>query len=182
MPEDCALLFRPVVRNAFVSQQCNRSWKRTAPGGEGEYLMIIALDTSVVIAGLLSWHEHHSEALSAIQRSLTETVVLPAPTLVESYAVMTRLPAPHRLGPGDAYATLEGSFRKETLVVGLTKDEPWDLLKDLSGDLFSGGITYDAQILACARKAGADSLLTLNRRHFERLANENIDVVVPQSI
>ncbi len=37
-------------------------------------------------------------------------MLLPAPALVEAYAVLTRLPPPHRLSVPDALALLEANF------------------------------------------------------------------------
>src|ERR1043166_9312671 len=63
---------------------------------------ITALDTSAIIAALLTWHESHELALEALVGSMAargSRLVVPGPALVEAYAVMTRLPAPRRLPP-----------------------------------------------------------------------------------
>jgi predicted nucleic acid-binding protein len=131
----------------------------------------VALDASVIVAGLLEWHEHHAVALPVVQAALTEpsTAVLPLPALLESYAVMTRLPPPWRIGGRDAHAILSASFRDRAVVVGIDPTSVWDLLAALAAAGVAGGGTYDAHIVACARAAGADQLVTFNRRHFERL-------------
>ncbi len=141
----------------------------------------IALDTSVIIAGLLAWHERHQAALAALKAagSADNEIVLPLPVLIESYSVMTRLPAPHRLRPADAFSILVDSFRKRAELTALSGDESWPLLQSLSADDIGGGRTYDAHILACARKAAANRLLTFNRRHFETLIDDDIELVVP---
>ena len=43
----------------------------------------------------------------------------------------------------------------------------------------AGGAVYDAEIAEAAYRAGARRLLTLNRRHFERLAPEGLEIVEP---
>lgn len=53
---------------------------------------MIALDTSVAVAGFASWHEGHASAAGILARKPR----LPAHVLIESYSVLTRLPAPHR--------------------------------------------------------------------------------------
>lgn len=140
-----------------------------------------ALDTSVIVAALMSWHEHHAAALPVVQDALTEEggVILPLPALVEAYAVITRLPAPWRLRADDAHRLLAETFRGKALVVGLEGDESWDLLDDALGNAVSGGATYDAHIAACARKAKASRLASFNRRHFERLDLGEVDLLVP---
>lgn len=42
-----------------------------------------------------------------------------------------------------------------------------------------GGTVYDALIAEVALRAGAIKLLTLNRRHFERVAPEGLAIVEP---
>lgn len=63
--------------------------------------MSAALDANVIIAGLLSWHEHHRPAAAAIEAAFEsgEPVVVPIPALIEVWSVMTRLPARPRLFP-----------------------------------------------------------------------------------
>ena len=52
-----------------------------------------------MVAAVCSWHEHHQAAIGEIERRLRrrETIIVAAPALVETFAVLTRLPSPHRL-------------------------------------------------------------------------------------
>jgi predicted nucleic acid-binding protein len=135
-----------------------------------------AADTSVIIAALLSWHERHDSARTALDRMLEENgLVLPAPVLLEAYSVMTRLPAPHRLSPSDAFELLRSTFGSVSIVT-LDEDEIWPLLERTATDGVAGGRTYDAHIMACARKAKAGRLLTLNPRDFDPLEVREIEV------
>lgn len=142
----------------------------------------VAVDTSVVVAGLLLWHEHHELSRKALEAALEDgTLVLPVPTLVESYAVMTRLPAPHRLSPADAQSLLRANFGDRPTIDGLTGTECWAMLDDLAVDGVAGGRTYDAQILAVALKRKAVVLLTLNPSDFTPLAPDEIEIRNPAS-
>jgi len=139
-----------------------------------------ALDTSVLVAGLCSWHESHANTLRALGAADKRgELIVPAPALVEAYSVMTRLPAPHRLAPQDAQEILSRSFEERSSVVGLTGAETWRLVRDAAGGGVAGGATYDALILACARKARADRLLTLDLKDFLRLAPDDIEILAP---
>ena len=144
---------------------------------------ITAVDSSIILAGLLAWHEAHERAFASLVRASAEegaALVVPAPALVEAYAVMTRLPAPHRLSPFDAIELLSGSFEGRSRVVSLSERETWGFLRDAAGQGIAGGRSYDALILRCARKARATSLLTLDRRDFSRLDPGAVRIVVPQ--
>ena len=139
-----------------------------------------AVDTSVLVAALLTWHEHHGRSLSALQEAMDAgPLVIPVPALVESYAVMTRLPSPHRLSPRDAHALLEQNFAATARVQSLSGADCWAMLARLATESVAGGRTYDAQILAAAVRSGAAVLLTLNVDHFEALAGERIEIRSP---
>lgn len=133
-----------------------------------------------MIAAVCTWHEHHVPAVTEINRRLEggERLAVPAPALVEAYAVLTRLPAPHRLSPGDAWALVDASFIKPATVVALTGFVYKKLLRRVAKQAIAGGRTYDAVIAECARKARAETLLTLNPRHFDP-APEGVSVIDP---
>jgi predicted nucleic acid-binding protein len=128
-----------------------------------------AFDTSVIVAAMLGWHEHHARALRALQQAFDhDRVLVPGPALIEVFSVMTRLPAPHRISPSDARELLEQTFTAVRVVV-LTAQELWRLLRAMPEQHVAGGRVYDAHILACARKAEASVLWTFNERDFETL-------------
>ncbi len=131
---------------------------------------MIAFDSSVIVAALLSWHENHDRAARAVERALQSKggIIIPAHALFETYAVMTRLPAPHRLAPADAVALLDDNF-KSTRLATLSARSVGSVLRRLGAANFGGGITYDAIILEAAVEAGASELLTLNERDYDRL-------------
>jgi predicted nucleic acid-binding protein len=138
-----------------------------------------AADTSVVVAALLGWHEHHRAARQTLDRGLTSgRLILPAPTLLESYSVMTRLPSPHRIAVSDAAALLHETFH-QVPVIALEADEHWSLLRRLEEKGISGGRAYDAHILACARKGKCGCLYTLNEKDFLALDEPDIEIVRP---
>lgn len=105
--------------------------------------------------------------------------VLPLPALVEAYAVLTRLPAPHRISPRDAFSMLASSLHDTARIVSLHAGEIWPVLERAAAAHVAGGSIYDAQILACARKAGVERLFTLNWRHFERLRPDGFRIEIP---
>ena len=104
-------------------------------------------------------------------------VVVPVPALVEAYAVMTRLPAPHRLRPADAHALLSGNFAGVAQVNSLSGQECWAMLERLAGQGVAGGRTYDAHILAVAVRGRATALLTLNAEDFRAVAPDGFEVL-----
>ena len=124
-------------------------------------------DTSCLVALLCSWHEHHEATWKEMnqRKQSGETVILAAHSLIETYAVLTRLPYPYRLTEQDAWQLLDGNFSKSRIVT-LTAAQHWGVLKLCSDRNISGGQIYDSVIAACARKGKAKVLLTWNREHF----------------
>jgi predicted nucleic acid-binding protein len=146
---------------------------------------VFALDTSCLIAAVCIWHEHHRQAAAEIERRLDhgERLAVPGPALVEAYAVLTRLPAPHRLAPGDAWTLIESNFVKPAHSVrigALTARSYPRVLRALAAQSIAGGRAYDAVIGECARKTRAQTLLTFNRKHFDP-PPAGVTVVEPSS-
>jgi predicted nucleic acid-binding protein len=114
---------------------------------------VIAVDTSVVVAGFASWHEGHPSAAAVLGRKPR----VPAHVLLEAYSVLTRLPPPHR-APADLVATfLAERFPEAPLVLPARAHQ--ELVEKLARAALAGGAIYDALIAATARHAGA-TLLT----------------------
>lgn len=140
---------------------------------------VFFVDTSCIIASVCSWHEHHAQAAAEIERRLAagEQMATAAHAAAEAYAVLTRLPSPHRLSPADALALIDGNFLDGA--VALDASGYRALLRRAGADGISGGRTYDAIIGACALRAKADTLLTFNARHFASVEAAGVKVVVP---
>lgn len=139
------------------------------------------LDTSCIIAAVCNWHPDHDTTAREIQRRLSagEELVSAGPALVESYAVLTRLPAPHRLFPADALAVIESNFITRRRVIALDNREYLQLLRAAPARGIFGGRSYDAVIAECAVKSRAATLLTLNDEHFRLWHGEQLKVIVP---
>ena len=118
---------------------------------------MIAVDTSVVVAGFASWHEAH-ESASAV---LAKAPRLPAHVAIESYSVLTRLPPPHRAAVDVVGAFLRARFSDPPLTLPGSKQA--SLLTHAIGEGIIGGAIYDLLVGATARHAGA-TLLTRDRR------------------
>lgn len=150
------------------------------PGSSASQAGPTLLDSSVLVAAMLPWHEHHTLAQEAILAARRRgEVVLASRTLVETYSVLTRLPAPHRLSPQDAARLLEINFRATSRVEQLAGEECWRFLIGLPETRIAGGAAYDAEIVAVGRKVKARAIVTLDRRGFERSAPPELQIVIP---
>lgn len=134
-----------------------------------------------MVAAVTSWHEHHDRACREIENRLQRKhrMIVAGPALIEAYAVLTRLTAPHRIAPTDAMSLLDANFIQGIRVAALAASEYATSLRTASAGSVSGGQIYDALIAACARKAGVNVLLTFNEKHFSAFAGDDLEVVVP---
>ncbi len=127
----------------------------------------VLIDTSCLVAAALPQHEHHAATLAELtrRRHAGHVLVMAAHAVTEAYAVLTRLPPPHRLSAADAVLVLDRNWgHSET--VALTAAETWRVLRHHAAAGLAGGRVYDGVIAACAKKGKASELLTWNARHF----------------
>ena len=126
-------------------------------------------------------HEHRLEAVSELDRRLDsgQEMVVAGHSVVETYAVLTRLPPPNRLSALDAWRLIKENFVDQSRIMALDADEFRVLLDRASEAGIAGGQVYDFLIAECARRAGVDTLLTFNSRHFLRLADSGVRITVP---
>jgi predicted nucleic acid-binding protein len=85
--------------------------------------------------------------------------------LSELYSVLTRIPPPDRLPPAAALAIVE-RIARNTKLFSLRPVEQLAVIREASAKGLVSGAIHDAALLACARKAGAKAIYTLNSRHF----------------
>jgi predicted nucleic acid-binding protein len=140
---------------------------------------LTAADASVLVAAVISWHERHRAAASAVEAALArKALIIPSTALIDAYAILTRLPAQHRLAHADAFHLLRSSFGTARVAGPRTRDT-WSMLRRWSVAPVGGSDAYDALLLEIAKEAGAKTLLTFRRSELERLAIPGIEIVEP---
>lgn len=111
----------------------------------------------MIIAAFATWHEFHEPALVAVN----STKAAIGHVLIETYSVVTRLPAPHRVSPLVISEFLASRFPDDPLV--LDGAQVADLLADLGSEGIAGGRIYDVLIGTTARQYNHE-LVTLDAR------------------
>jgi predicted nucleic acid-binding protein len=108
-----------------------------------------------MIAAVCSWHNHHEAAANEIDTRIAgrATMMVATPALIESYAVLTSLPVPHRLSPQTVLTLLESNFLKLGTVIALNAKSYQALLLAAAKNSVAGGRASDAVIGACAELA-----------------------------
>ncbi len=110
---------------------------------------MIAVDTSVVVAGFASWHEGHATSAAVLARKPR----VPAHVLVETFSVLTRLPPPHRAAADLVLTFLAERFPAAPLT--LPARAHLQLIEHAVAFGITGGAIYDALISAVAVHAQA---------------------------
>lgn len=144
-------------------------------------MSIFVPDTSCMVAAVCTWHEQHEPVVAEIEGRFNrgETMRVAAPALIEAYAVLTRLPPPHRLSSADALTLVEANFIRAAHIIALNGHVYHTLLRRARDDGIRGGQIYDAVIAECALQAHASVLLTFNKNHFLPFAERGLTIVLP---
>jgi predicted nucleic acid-binding protein len=128
-------------------------------------------DTSVLLPSFFVDHERHEASLSVFLKADKTQGCCAAHTLAELYATATRLPGKLRLSGDQVLLFLENIYDRLAIVT-LSDEEYRTAMKDAAAAGIAGGTIYDALLLACAVKAGAEVIYTWNVKHFQQFAPE----------
>ena len=139
------------------------------------------VDTSCLVPLLCPWHDLHRATLSAWQRLRQDhtPLVVAAHALLECFSVLTRMPPPFRMPPGEVAQALTETLSEGVQTSGLAPETAWSALYGLSRRGIAGGRIYDAVIAHSVRQAGATVLLTWNVRDFLLVAPPGLDIREP---
>jgi predicted nucleic acid-binding protein len=114
-------------------------------------------DTSLIVAAFASWHEKHAAARRAVDGGLR----LIEHCALETYSLLTRLPAPHRAAGAVVREFLAARFPRPLL--RLSPKAYREFLLGLPERDVAGGAAYDALVAATAAGHRAE-LLSCDRR------------------
>lgn len=137
------------------------------------------LDTSVLVPAFVSRHPRHERAAEALRQALEGELLVAAHSLLETWAVLTRLPSSPRISGAMAGRLIRENLKTSRTVTLNARDH--DSILARAADLgLAGGAIYDAIVVQAAIKSAADQLLTLNGSDFRRVwpeAGERLQVL-----
>ncbi len=136
--------------------------------------MKVLYDTSVLVAGMVEAHPLHSKALAWLHKAKAgeHEMLVSAHTLLELYAVLTRLPVWPRISPEIAWRLVKENVRSIANVFVPSLSDYEAVLSRLAELKLTGGAAYDALIGYAALKEDVDILLTFNTADFCRIYPE----------
>jgi len=133
-------------------------------------------DTNLVVAAAMPSHVHHEACHTRLALIRESGGYCAANSMAEAFSVLTRMPLPYRFPVAEAMRVVEYTLEYCTLVT-LTEDETISALRSLAAHDLGGGLTFDALIIACARKIGAKAIYTTNFKHFRRIAPDLASII-----
>ena len=140
------------------------------------------LDTSVLVAGLVDFGPQSAPAQLLLHAVSEKRVTAPATAwhcCLEFFSVATRLPPEFRLSPADAVTLLQEEVFSRMTIHDLPAADRAPMMFAAGRDRIAGGRIYDAHIAEVAKAAGAEVVVTDNRRHFLSALRHGMRVETP---
>jgi predicted nucleic acid-binding protein len=124
------------------------------------------------------WRDHtgHDASLRVFAEASRETGSCGIHSLAEAYATMTALPVRPALAPEQVFLFVQQISERLT-PISLDETEYLGAIRGLADRGLSSGRVYDALLLACARKAKAETIYTWDLKHFRHLAPDLADCI-----
>jgi predicted nucleic acid-binding protein len=130
--------------------------------------MIEFFDSTVLVAAMVEDETRHEACAQALEDAKDGYACLHS--LAECYATLTGGRLGVQLSPTDAARLVRHNVHDRLSLISLSATEYLKLLDSAGPAGARGGAIYDLLLLACARKARAARIYTLNHRHFVALA------------
>jgi predicted nucleic acid-binding protein len=139
-------------------------------------MMRIFFDTSVLVAASARNHPHHAQAWPALRRVALkqDQGFIGVHSIAETYAALTRLPVQPRIHPSDAGRIVRDNILEHFTLVPAGRDEYLEALNAVQDNGWPGAKIYDALLLACAARSGAERIYTFNLGDFKGLASPEL--------
>jgi predicted nucleic acid-binding protein len=132
----------------------------------------VFFDTSVLVAASERGHPHHGQAWPALHRvtARQDQGFMSVHSIAEVYAALTRLPVQPRIHPAEAARIIMDNILPHFEMVSVGKKDYTEALRLVADGGWGGAKIYDALLVGCATRSGADRIYTFNLADFRRLA------------
>jgi len=96
-------------------------------------------------------------------------------SIAETYAALTRLPVQPRIHPAEAARMIADNIVPNFQMMPISRKDYLEALKTVADGGWSGAKIYDALILGCAARSGAERIYTFNLADFKQFGPNLID-------
>lgn len=135
--------------------------------------MRVFLDTSVLVAASVAAHPHHTRAHAVLSRIVRgdDQGCMGVHSIAETYAALTRVPVQPRIHPSEAGRIIRENLLLHFNLIPAGEAEYLQALTLVQDRGWPGARIYDALLLACAARSGAERIYTFNLADFRGLAS-----------
>lgn len=135
--------------------------------------MNIFCDTNVLVAACAETHIHHTRAAPTVARVVIgeDKGFCGMHSIAEVFSTLTRMPVHPRIHPAEAVRLMAHNILGSFEAIPLTKDDYVAVLETMVSGSWRGGKIYDALLLRCAEKSGAERIYTFNLADFQQMAS-----------
>lgn len=143
-------------------------------------------DTSVIIAGSLKDHPHHTTAFPwvlAVQKKNKIKGYVSAHTIAELYSTFTKIPIQPSLNPKFVASFIKDEILQNYTCIDLSVKDYRTATAMCAELSLKGGTVYDALHYQASLKKNLDGIVTFNEKHSSALnVDRSIKVMNPLSI
>lgn len=134
--------------------------------------MKVFFDTSVLVAASEQGHPHYRQAWPALRRVTagSDQGLMSVHSIAELYAALTRLPVQPRIHSPEAARIIMDNIVPHFEMVPVGKKDYLEALGIVVDGGWGGAKLYDALLIVCAAKSGAERIYTFNLADFRQLA------------
>ena len=139
------------------------------------------LDTSVIVAALLQFHDSHSRALPWLNKAESGEIegMVSSHSLSEVYKILTGMNRRPRFTTHQVIEIIQSRIIPFFEVISLSEIEHIAALERLAHLNIRGGTIYDGIIAHAAVKGGAEQIVTFNESDFRRVsAGLSLQIIV----
>lgn len=138
--------------------------------------MLVFFDTTVLVAASERSHPHHAQAWPTLRRVVSgeDQGFMGAQSIAELLAALTRLPVQPRIQPFEALRMVTENLLPHFEIVPIKRRDYLEALEKVANGGWSGAKIYDALLVGCAAKCGADRVYTFNVQDFRMLAPDHL--------
>ena len=132
----------------------------------------VFFDTSVLVAASEQGHPHYPQARPALLRVTAgkDQGFISVHSIAEMYAALTRLPVQPRIHPAEAARIITDNILPHFETVSVGKKDYTEALRLVGDGGWGGAKIYDALLIGCAVRSGADRIYTFNLVDFRQIA------------
>lgn len=130
----------------------------------------IGIDSSIIISAVHFNHPLHPVSANWMENNLDlHDLITSHHSVLEAYAVLTRLPSDLRVTPTEARDIIKGSIFEHVQIADFSSYQMWDILESIIEKPAIGGQSYDGFILEIMKMNRVDGFATFNSSRFEAL-------------